>query len=397
MMNQILLDLALLSLLIWIYLLTLRGKFWLADQRLNRENNGLTNSPSVCAIVPARNEADMLPTTLTSLLNQNYRGEFSIILIDDQSSDETGKVAQEIAQENNLSHRLTVIDGQPLPSGWTGKLWAMEQGINYALQQSSVPDYFLFTDADIVHNDDNLQQLILKAEQENLALVSLMVLLRCKSFWEKLLIPAFVFFFQKLYPFPWVNDLNNQMAAAAGGCILIRRNILEKIGGIQILRKALIDDCSLAAAVKSYLKNKPQSSIKSIWLGLTDTTYSLRPYPSLKSIWDLVARTAFTQLNYSPRLLLGTVIVMTIIYLVPPISIIIGLILGNGLIVGIGGMVWVLMAIAYFPTLKLYQFSFLWGFSLPGIAFLYTLMTIDSAFRHWRGQGGGWKGRVYQQ
>lgn len=395
-MNQILLSLVLLSLLVWIYLLGFRGKFWLADQRLDKDNNNLSNYPSVCAIVPARNEADLLPTTLKSLLNQDYLGEFSIILIDDQSNDETGKIAQEVAETSNLSHRLTVISGQPLPSGWTGKLWAMEQGIAQAQKKLPLPDYFLLTDADIVHDQFNLKELVIKAEQNNLALVSLMVLLRCKSFWERVLIPAFVFFFQKLYPFPWANNPDHKMAAAAGGCILISRQILEKIGGIQILRNALIDDCSLAAAVKSYLQQDSESRIKSIWLGLTNSTYSLRPYPSLKSLWDLVARTAFTQLNYSPLLLLGTVIGMTIIYLIPPITVIIGVIVGNGFLVAIGGLVWLLMMIAYFPTLKLYESSALWGISLPAIAFLYTLMTIDSALRYWRGQGGGWKGRVYQ-
>ncbi|WP_013321861.1 glycosyltransferase [Gloeothece verrucosa] len=393
-MNQVFLGLVLLSLLIWLYLLCFRGKFWLADQRLELNNNQLSFYPSVCAVVPARNEADLLPTTLNSLLNQNYPGEFSIILIDDQSSDGTGQVALDVAQKCHQSARLTVISGQPLSSGWTGKLWAMEQGIRYAKQHSS-PDYFLFTDADICHHPVNLQELVIKAEQENLALVSLMVLLRCKSFWEKVLIPAFVFFFQKLYPFPWVNDPQQKMAAAAGGCILIRRQILEDIGGLQILRKALIDDCSLAAAVKSYLQTEPTLTEKSIWLGLTDATESFRPYPSLKSLWDLVARTAFTQLNYSPWLLIGTVIGMTIIYLIPPLSVMIGVVLGNKLMIGIGTMAWLLMLIAYFPTLKLYESSFLWGISLPGIAFLYTLMTIDSAWRHWRGQGGGWKGRVY--
>ncbi|ACK71452.1 hopene-associated glycosyltransferase HpnB [Gloeothece citriformis PCC 7424] len=397
MLNQIFLGLVILSLFIWLYLLTFRGKFWLADQRLNLDPLDLTAYPSVCAIVPARNEAEMLPTTLKSLLDQNYRGEFSIILIDDQSSDGTGKIAEAIAKTSNLSDRLTVISGEPLPGGWTGKLWAMEQGIRQAQNLSSPPKYLLLTDADIVHDQSNLQQLVIKAEQENLALVSLMVLLRCKSFWEKVLIPAFVFFFQKLYPFPWVNNQNHKMAAAAGGCILIRRDILENIGGIEILKKALIDDCSLAAAVKAYLQNQPDLKVKSIWLGLTESTYSLRPYPSLKSIWDLVARTAFTQLNYSPGLLLGTIIAMSIIYLVPPISLIVGFLIGNWLMVGLGGIVWLLMAIAYFPTLKLYQSSFLQGLSLPAIAFLYTLMTIDSALRHWRGQGGGWKGRVYQQ
>ncbi|MBD3561429.1 glycosyl transferase family 2, partial [Planktothrix sp. FACHB-1355] len=187
-------------------------------------------------------------------------------------------------------------------------------------------------------------------------------------------------------PFCWVNNPKNSTAAAAGGCILIRREALNRIGGIQVVRQALIDDCALAQAVKSPGK---------IWLGLTDLTCSLRPYPSLSSIWDMVARTAFTQLNYSPLLLLGTLIGMTLIYIVPPVSAIAGILTGNWLVFSLGILTWLLMAIAYFPTLKLYRCSPLLSFCLPAIAFLYTLMTLDSAWRHWRGRGGAWKGRVY--
>lgn len=344
--------------------------------------------------MPARNEAEVLPISLSSLLKQDYKGEFQVILIDDQSTDETSKIAQEVAQKYCQIQRIKILLGKPLPSEWTGKLWAVEQGIFQANQQLSPPDYFLLTDADIEHSQDNLSQLVTKAEQENLALVSLMVLLRCKSFWEKLLIPAFIFFFQKLYPFPLVNNSNKKTAAAAGGCILIRRDILEKIGGIKILHKALIDDCSLAIAVKSYLQ-KENTSYHSIWLGLTQSTYSLRPYPTLETIWNMVARTAFTQLNYSPWLLIGTMIGLFLTYLTSPIAIIMGLLLKNWFIFGVGLITWLLMAIAYLPTLKLYKLSFLWAFSLPIIAFLYSLMTIDSALRHWQGKGGNWKGRTY--
>jgi hopene-associated glycosyltransferase HpnB len=404
-MNHIILILTILSLLIWLYLLIFRGRFWLADQKIELPSITLNNYPSICAIIPARNEADVLSISLASLLKQNYLGDFSLILVDDQSIDDTGHIAEEIAQKLQKNQHLTVIYGQPLPVGWTGKLWAIEQGIIAANQRQNPPDYFLFTDADIQHDLNNVQELAIKAEQENLALTSLMVLLRCESFWEKLLIPAFVFFFQKLYPFPWVNHPQNKMAAAAGGCILIRREILEKIGGIAILKQALIDDCSLAAAVKSYLQTNPNSlstsanntkQSASIWLGLTNKTVSLRAYHSLKSLWDLVARTAFTQLNYSVLLLLGTVLSMILIYLIAPFSIILGISLNNGLIVILAGLIWVLMIIAYIPTLKLYKLSPLWALTLPAIAFLYTLMTIDSAWRYWRGRGGGWKGRVYR-
>ncbi len=388
--NKIALVLTLLSLLSWLGLLIFWGQFWLANQRLDTQSNNLTKYPSVCAIIPARNEAQMLPQTLPSLLKQDYPGDFNLILVDDRSSDRTGEIAQEIATQLKRSQRLKVVLAEALPQGWTGKLWAMSQGIKVAQQQTNSPDYFLFTDADIQHHSTNLNELVTKAEQENLDLVSLMVLLRCQSFWEQLLIPAFVFFFQKLYPFPWVNDPHKTMAAAAGGCILVHRQALQRIGGIAAIRQTLIDDCALAEAIKSSSKGK-----KGIWLGLTDSTLSLRPYPSLSSIWDMVARTAYTQLNYSPWLLFGTLVAMTIIYLVPPLATVGGLLTGNWLIAIAGLSAWLLMALAYLPTILLYQRFPLLAFLLPGIALLYNLMTIDSALRHWQGKGGAWKGRVY--
>ncbi|MGB3692003.1 MAG: glycosyltransferase [Spirulinaceae cyanobacterium] len=388
--NNIVLGLTLLSLLSWLGLLSFRGQFWRANQRLDTQSNELKEFPSVCAIIPARNEAPMLPQTLPSLLQQDYPGEFSLVLVDDSSSDSTGKIAQEIATQLNCTQRLKVILAEALPQGWTGKLWAMAQGIKTAQQQTNLPDYFLLTDADIQHNSTNLRQLVSKAEQENLDLVSVMVLLRCQSFWEQLLIPAFVFFFQKLYPFPWVNDSSKTIAAAAGGCILIHRQALQRIGGIAAIRQALIDDCALAEAIKSSSDGK-----KGIWLGLTDSTLSLRPYPSLASIWDMVTRTAYTQLNYSPWLLLGTLIAMTIIYLVPPFATIGGLLRGNWLMAIAGLSAWLLMSVAYLPTIGLYKRSPFLTLVLPGIALLYNLMTIDSALQHWQGKGGKWKGRVY--
>lgn len=386
-MQLFLLTIASLSLLIWVILLAFWGQFWRSNQKLG-DNVQLTTYPSVCAVIPARNEAEALPLSLPSLLAQDYPGTLDIILVDDQSSDNTAKIAQEIAQGNNQPEKLKILSGKPLAAGWTGKLWAMSQGISYALEQSLQPDYFLFTDADIEHDTANLTELVNKAETEALDLVSLMVLLRCQSFWEKLLIPAFVFFFQKLYPFPWVNNPRKTTAAAAGGCILIRREALQRIGGIQAVRQALIDDCALGGAVKS-------SSKTGIWLGLTTKTRSLRPYPNLASVWDMVARTAFTQLEYSPLLLLGTLFGMGIIYLLPPLAIFAGLFLGNWLIAAIGLLTWLLMSCAYFPTTNLYSLSPLWAIALPLIAFLYTLMTFDSAWRYWRGRGGEWKGRVY--
>ncbi|XWK90436.1 MAG: glycosyltransferase [Phormidium sp.] len=379
-----------LSLLIWIFLLAFRGQFWRCNQLLpvlSPEAPLLKDYPTICAVIPARNEAEVIAFSLRSLFQQSYPGSFSIVLVDDNSTDNTAIIAQELAKELNKTEQLHIISGAALPAGWSGKLWAMEQGIRYAETLNPLPNYFLLTDADIQHHSTNLYELVTKAKQENLDLVSLMVLLRCESFWEKLLIPAFVFFFQKLYPFPLVNDSEKAIAAAAGGCILIKRETFTRIGGIERVKQALIDDCALAAAVKNPGK---------IWLGLTQSTRSLRPYPSLESIWDMVARTAYTQLNYSPFLLLGTVLGMTLVYLVPPLALIGGLLMGNLAIALPGLITWLLMAIAYFPTIKLYHCSPIFAFCLPIIALLYNLMTIDSAWRHWRGKGGAWKGRVYR-
>jgi hopene-associated glycosyltransferase HpnB len=402
-MAEIGLGLTLLSLLIWLGLLGFRGQFWQADQRLEKETSERRQEesemlhPSVCAVIPARNEAELLPITLRSLLTQNYPGTFSIILVDDHSTDGTTQVATEAAQSLGKAQQLNILAAAPLPAGWTGKLWAMEQGIRHG--ETFAPDYFLLTDADIQHGSATLHQLVAKAQTEDLDLASLMVLLRCQSRWEKLLIPAFVFFFQKLYPFRWVNDFHNLTAAAAGGCILIRREALDRIGGIQAVRQALIDDCALAQAVKSSGQNSvsqatPHSPGK-IWLGLTALTCSLRPYPTLSSIWDMVARTAYTQLNYSPWLLLGTLLGMSLIYLVPCGGAVIGGITGNWAMAIAASTAWLLMAVAYLPTLRLYRQPGWLAFSLPAIAFLYTLMTLDSALRHYQGRGGAWKGRVY--
>lgn len=384
-----------LSLMIWLYLLLFRGNFWLSNQKIDPEKISLTTYPSVCVVIPARNEADVLPVSLKSLLNQDYLGDFKIILVDDQSDDGTAEIAYKLATIFNKTDRLTVISGELLSSGWSGKLWAMEQGIKYIKEHNLHPDYILFTDADIEHHQTNLRELVGKSQEENLALTSLMVRLRCQSIWEKFLIPAFVFFFEKLYPFSWVNDPHHKMAAAAGGCILIRQDILEQMGGLEIVRQALIDDCSLAAAVKSKLQDISENPPQGIWLGLSEKTCSLRPYDSLETIWDMVARTAYTQLNYSPLLLIGTVIGLTLIYIVPPVSLIWGLVVGNRLITSLGGITWLLMSISYLPTLRLYKTSLLWSISLPAISFFYLLMTMDSALRHWRGKGGHWKGRVY--
>ena len=387
-MATIIFSLTLLSLVIWLFLILFWGQFWRVNHQLEATPDKDTDNnilPTVCVIIPARNEADVIPVSLRSLLLQDYPGNFTIFLVDDQSSDGTANVAQEVAHNLDKTQQLQIVTSTSLPPGWTGKLWAMEQGLQTA--STLTPDYFLLTDADIEHDPSNLHRLVAKAEAQKLDLVSIMVRLRCQSFWEQLLIPAFVFFFQKLYPFSWVNNPKKATAAAAGGCILIHSEALNRIGGLQIIRQALIDDCSLAKAVKS--------THGKIWLGLSTLTYSLRPYDSLKTIWDMVARSAYTQLNYSPFLLIGSLLGMTLVYLLPPIAIISGLVLGNWIITLISFIGYLLMTFAYFPIIRFYKCSPVFAFSLPIIAFLYTSMTIDSALQHWQGRGGAWKGRVY--
>lgn len=379
-----------LSTLIWLVLLLGRGGFWRSDVVLEQETTPPAFPlPSICAVIPARNEADLLPTTLRSLLSQTYTGKFSLILVDDHSTDGTATAAKQTAADLRKSEQLQILSAQPLPAGWSGKLWAMHQGVEAA--KKLAPDYILLTDADIEHDPANLQRLVTLAASQNLDMASVMVRLRCESGWEKLLIPAFVFFFEKLYPFRWVNDPARRTAAAAGGCILIRQTALERIGGIDSIRQALIDDCALAQAVKG----SGEDGEARIWLGLSDCTRSLRPYPSLMTIWEMVARTAFTQLNYSVLLLLGTVLGMSILYLAAPLGLLVGLATDDLLLGGVSLINWLMMMVAYYPTVRFYRCQPLFTISLPLIAFLYTLMTIDSAIRYWQGRGGAWKGRVY--
>ena len=386
-----------LSLLIWLFLLLFWGQFWRNKTNLDlcypltskEQDRSGDEYPNIWVVIPVRNEAEVISDSLSSLLQQDYRGEFNIVLVDDQSTDQTTAIAKAIAQKLNCQAKLHLVMGKSLPAGWKGKIWAIAQGIDYISTQNIKPDYLLLTDGDIQHDTHNLQKLVDFAQIQQLDLVSLMVLLRCQSFWEKLLIPAFVFFFEKLYPFDWVNNPQKSIAAAAGGCILIRYQTLKAIGGIAVIRDALIDDCSLAQKVKA-------QNYK-IWLGLTSSNFSLRPYQNLKSIWNMVARNAYTQLNYSVWLLGIAVIGMIILYLSSPIALFVGIFQHNMAITLFGIIIWFLMAIAYLPTIQLYQLSPWWSLSLPAIAFLYTLMTIDSARKHWLGEGEVWKGRTYQE
>lgn len=386
--SAMILILVLISLIIWLYLLLARGNFWRCNQFLP-PCLPLSSYPPVAVVIPARNEAETISICIESLLGQDYPGDYKIILVDDQSTDNTREIATKIAEGKQKEEDIYILTGKHLPAGWSGKLWALYQGVEWAKRIGNW-QYFLFTDADIQHHPTNLSQLVTLAEEKNLDLVSLMVKLHCESFWERLLIPAFVFFFQKLYPFAWVNDRKKKIAAAAGGCILINQSALTRIGGIEALKDALIDDCTLASLVKRTL---PPS--RGIWLGLTDSTFSLRGYNGLGTIWQMVSRTAFTQLNYSPWLLVATVIGMAITYLIPPVALVYGLLTSQWLTAAFGFVCWLLMAISYLPTLRFYHLPPVYALFLWFIALLYTLMTIDSAWQYWLGRGSQWKGRIY--
>ncbi len=376
--------LALLSLAIWLYLLLGRGFFWLVRDvaplrhEVGERASEAQHLPSVVAVIPARNEAPMVGMAIASLLAQDYPGAFRIVLVDDHSGDGTADVARAAAAAQ--ADRLQIVSARPLPPGWTGKLWALSEGVR---QIAEPPDLYLFTDADIAHHRTNLSELVARLQAEQRDLVSLMVKLRCESFAERFLIPAFVFFFALLYPFAWSNDPKHRTAAAAGGCILVRRAAYERIGGYAALKGELIDDCALARAVKHG---------GAIWLGLTQETKSLRPYPHIADIWNMVARTAYTQLGYSPLLLGGTVLGMALTYLLPPLL----LLLGGGAAL-IGALSWAAMCLAYAPMLRFYGVSLAWAPLLPAVASVYLGATIASAWRHWRGRGGEWKGRVQWQ
>ncbi len=379
---------ALVSLAIWLVLLFWRGRFWFADQKLSPAAKAAPKGgwPAICAVIPARDEADSIARTVASLMAQDYPGRLDVVVVDDNSTDGTGDLAQGAADAAGAGDRFHLITGKPLAEGWSGKLWAVNQGLEAAAQAAPDARYVLLTDADIAHDPTNLRRLAQKAEMENRDLVSLMVLLNCETPWERLLVPAFVFFFQKLFPFPWVNDPRRRTAAAAGGCMLVRRAALDAAGGIAAIRDRLIDDCSLAALLKAH---------GSIWLGLTGETVSLRRYDSLGEIWRMVARTAYEQLHHSLLMLLGTVLGMVLLYLVPPVATVWGIAVGNMELALAGGAAWLAMAVAFFPTLRLYGRAPWTGLILPVAGLLYTLMTVDSARRHLLGRGGGWKGRTY--
>jgi hopene-associated glycosyltransferase HpnB len=366
---------------IWLYLLAARGRFWLSAENDHTLPPQSGSCPAVVAIIPARDEADGVDETVASLLRQNYAGEFSVILVDDQSRDGTAEVAARAAERTGAPQRLTVVNGRPLPAGWTGKLWAQQQGVQLVESRPQRPDYLLLTDADIVYAPDALAWLVAQAQSGRYVLTSLMAKLRCESLAERMFVPAFIFFFQMLYPFAWVNDPRRSTAGAAGGCMLVRRETLHAAGGLAAIRGALIDDCSLARALKAH---------GPIWLGLTERVRSIRAYPATADIRRMVSRSAYAQLQFSPVLLAGTVLGLALTYLAPAAL----AFFAGGAAQILGLIAWVLMAIAFQPTLRLYRVSPAWGLALPAIAAAYMAFTLDSAYQHARGRGGMWKGRA---
>ncbi len=399
----------------WAYLLAGHGGYWRTDQRLPAAVAEPRHWPGVVAIVPARDEAAVLPGTLPALLAQDYPGAFDVVLVDDESSDGTAQVAAALGraaggsedQAGRPDRGLRIVSGAGTPAGWAGKVWAMAQG----LQAAGDAEYVLFTDADIACRPGSLATLVRAAEADDRALLSQMALLRTDTGWERLLVPAFVYFFAQLYPFRRVNRPGARTAAAAGGCMLIRRRELAAAGGLAGIRGALIDDVALGQLMKGQPANgqpangqpaQASPSAGRCWLGLTTDITSIRPYPRLADVWDMVARSAYTQLRYSPAALAGTVAGLLWLYVLPPAAAVgglLGLAAGGGARLGwlaAAGLVsWALMTMTYVPMLRLYRLSPLRAPCLPLIAVLYAAMTADSARRHYLGRGGEWKGRPH--
>ena len=394
------------SLASWLYLAVARGGFWRLrpfDDDSSKHESAST-WPSVVAVIPARNEAASIRKSVSSLLQQNYPGEFSVIVVDDHSEDGTAQLAQQAAIDLNAESRIQIRSATPLPLGWTGKLWALNEGVNYATAKSrgaalsrvesrellrpssatpstSATPYYWFTDADIIHAPDTLGRLVARAERDQLDLTSLMVLLQAKTPPERALIPAFLFFFLKLYSPTWIANPKAKTAGAAGGCILLRSEALQRIGGLSAIRTEVIDDCALAQAVKR--------TGGKIWMGLTRRSVSLRTYNTFSEIRDMIARTAFTQLRYSPALLLATVAGMLLTYIAP-----VALLFARNPTTQIfAACSWALMSLLYLPTLRFYRLSPLWAPLLPAVAAFYSYGTILSALRFYQGRGAQWKGR----
>ncbi len=388
----------------WVYLVAARDGFWRTSQRLPPARRDPVTWPAVAAVVPARNEAESLPGTLPALLGQDYPGPFRVYLVDDNSDDGTGLVAAELGEKAAAGGgaALTVVRGQPRPDGWAGKVWAMAQGFAAATAEEATggqpagpaPGYVLFTDADIWSAPSALRDLVRSAEADDRALVSQMALLRAETAWERLIVPAFVYFFAQLYPFAAVNAPRRRTAAAAGGCMLIAAGALRQAGGLERIKGALIDDVALGTLLKR--------SGQRTWLGLSTDVRSARPYPDLASLWHMIARSAYVQLRHNPVLLAGTLAGLLVLYAAPPAGALAGLVAvaaGQAgpatAVAGLSGLAgWALMAASFVPMLRLYRLAVLRAPALPLVALLYAAMTADSARRHYRGQAVSWRGRA---
>ncbi|WCN05850.1 glycosyltransferase [Streptomyces sp. M92] len=383
-----------LSFAAWLWLLLARGFFWRTDVRLPaREDPDVW--PSVCVVVPARDEAAVLPASLPSLLAQDYPGRAEVFLVDDGSTDGTADLACELARRREGLPLTVDSPGEP-PAGWTGKLWAVRHGIGLA--RAREPEYLLLTDADIAHAPDSLRRLVAAARTGGFDVVSQMARLRVESVWERLVVPAFVYFFAQLYPFRWIGGGRagsdgtgrkgrTRTAAAAGGCVLLRADAAERARVPDAIRHAVIDDVALARAVKGVGGR--------VWLGLADGVDSVRPYPQLRDLWRMVSRSAYAQLRHNPLVLAGTVAGLALVYLVPPAAVVVGAATGGASALVPGAAAWLVMAGTYAPMLRYYRQPLWLAPLLPFTAFLYLLMTVDSAVRHYRGRGAAWKGRTY--
>jgi hopene-associated glycosyltransferase HpnB len=374
--------LGIIALAIWLHLFFGRRWFWRistldADAFVEKT---VMEWPRIVVVVPARNEAETIEATVTGLVRQDYSGEFSVVVVDDHSEDATAALARRAVDENRAGDRVKVANASALPEGWTGKLWALNEGL--AADSAEEPTYYWFTDADVSHASDTLRRMVVRAEEEKLDLASLMVLLQAKSLPERALIPAFLYFFLMLYPPRWIADEELSTAGAAGGCILIRRKALERIGGLAAIRSEVIDDCALAKTVKL--------SRGKVWMGLTRESTSLRSYGTFGEIRDLIARTAFTQLRYSSLILIGTLVGMFLTYVAPVIL----LFAHDSTARMLGVVAWLLMTLSFLPTVRFYRLSIVWAPLLPLIAVFYTYSTWLSAVRFWLGRGGLWKGRA---
>jgi hopene-associated glycosyltransferase HpnB len=378
--------LAWVSLGIWIVLLLGRGGFWRMNLQLpEAERDDAREWPAVTAVIPARDEARILPSTLPSVLAQDYPGPFTVIVVDDASTDGTGEVATELAAATPDRAEPRVLRGAGPPPGWAGKVAAMDLGVRESDKSS---EYLLFTDSDISHPADSLRRLVRHAQDRRLDLVSLMARLSTDSPAERMIVPAFVYSFFQLYPPAWVNRPSSRTAAAAGGCMLVRREALDEVGGLVGIADARIDDVALGTLLKR--------SGGRVWLGVTTGVRSRRPYPRLADLWDMIARSAYTQLRYSPWLLLGTIVGLVLSYGVPPILGLVGLATHWWGVAIPALAAWAVMSASYIPVLRLYDLRWWRAPLLPGVMALYGAMTVDSARRHRRGRGGSWKGRVIE-